>query len=161
MVEPRFEVFFSYISGIYRAIQSLRARFSKESGIQSVHVFWIHLLRRHPEGLTAAEIARLSQTTNSLVSREIKALVERKLIYTQEPSPRRRYAWKFRLTPGGQAIAEDIDRVAINVQTTVSLGISAQEMETFYSVLSRLYAGFSQIEAQNITGGNYERPNNR
>ena len=49
MQEERFEVFFQNISGLYRAVQRLRAQFAQMSGVSSVHLFWLYLLREYPE----------------------------------------------------------------------------------------------------------------
>ena len=45
MQEERFEVFFQNISGLYRAVQRLRAQFADAAGVSSVHLFWLYLLR--------------------------------------------------------------------------------------------------------------------
>ena len=47
MQEERFEVFFQNISGLYRAVQRLRAQFAQMSGVSSVHLFWLYLLREY------------------------------------------------------------------------------------------------------------------
>lgn len=60
MQEERFEVFFQNISGLYRAVQRLRAQFAQMSGVSSVHLFWLYLLREYPEGLAASRLAELS-----------------------------------------------------------------------------------------------------
>lgn len=54
MQEERFEVFFQNISGLYRAVQRLRAQFADAAGVSSVHLFWLYLLREYPEGLAAS-----------------------------------------------------------------------------------------------------------
>lgn len=54
MQEERFEVFFQNISGLYRAVQRLRAQFADAAGVSAVHLFWLYLLREYPEGLAAS-----------------------------------------------------------------------------------------------------------
>ena len=66
MQEERFEVFFQNISGLYRAVQRLRAQFAQMSGVSSVHLFWLYLLREYPEGLAASRLAELSNIDRSL-----------------------------------------------------------------------------------------------
>lgn len=73
MQEERFEVFFQNISGLYRAVQRLRAQFAQMSGVSSVHLFWLYLLREYPEGLAASRLAELSNIDRSLVSRQLQA----------------------------------------------------------------------------------------
>ena len=50
--QERFEEFSSLISGIYGSIQKLKARYTAQLGLKAVHVFWIYLLREHPEGMS-------------------------------------------------------------------------------------------------------------
>ena len=77
MQEERFEVFFQNISGLYRAVQRLRAQFADAAGVSSVHLFWLYLLREYPEGLAASRLAELSNIDRSLVSRQLKPLFAR------------------------------------------------------------------------------------
>ena len=84
MQEERFEVFFQNISGLYRAVQRLRAQFAQMSGVSSVHLFWLYLLREYPEGLAASRLAELSNIDRSLVSRQLKPLLARGLVQTGE-----------------------------------------------------------------------------
>lgn len=108
MQEERFEVFFQNISGLYRAVQRLRAQFAQMSGVSSVHLFWLYLLREYPEGLAASRLAELSNIDRSLVSRQLKPLLARGLVQTGEQTGKRRYGWKIRLTQEGIALAEEI-----------------------------------------------------
>ena len=61
MQEERFEVFFQNISGLYRAVQRLRAQFADAAGVSSVHLFWLYLLREYPEGLAAFQYRPLAR----------------------------------------------------------------------------------------------------
>lgn len=145
MREAHFEVFFGNISGIYRAIQKLRADFAEEEGVKSVHIFWIYLLHEHPEGLIASELAEMSRTARSLVSREISELVERNMVCARPQSERRRYAWKFFLTEDGTALAKRIDEAAMRIQRDISREIPAEDLTVFYRVLSELSGKFLGI----------------
>ena len=55
MESERFEQFSSLISGIYRDIQKLKAKWTEPLGMKAVHIFWVYLLKKHPEGLSASE----------------------------------------------------------------------------------------------------------
>lgn len=80
MEQERFEDFASAIAGLYRDIQRIKARYSQQLDVRSVHVFWLYLLLAHPQGLTASELARKGKSTRALVSREIQELTDRGLI---------------------------------------------------------------------------------
>ena len=75
MESERFEQFSSLISGIYRDIQKIKAKWTEPLGMKAVHIFWVYLLKKHPEGLSASELSRHSQSNRSLVSREIQELM--------------------------------------------------------------------------------------
>ena len=149
MQEERFEVFFQNISGLYRAVQRLRAQFAQMSGVSSVHLFWLYLLREYPEGLAASRLAELSNIDRSLVSRQLKPLLARGLVQTGK----RRYGWKIRLTQEGIALAEEIAAQALAIQNHAGRGVSAEELAVFYRVLGALNRNFSEIS---ISGGSHE-----
>ena len=153
MQEERFEVFFQNISGLYRAVQRLRAQFADAAGVSSVHLFWLYLLREYPEGLTASRLAELSNIDRSLVSRQLKPLLGRGLVCADGKTGKRRYGWKIRLTDSGRALAEQIAREALSIQNRAGRGILPEELVVFYRVLGALHQNFSSIS---ITGGTYE-----
>ena len=148
MQEERFEVFFQNISGLYRAVQRLRAQFAQMSGVSSVHLFWLYLLREYPEGLAASRLAELSN-----IERQLKPLLARGLVQTGEQTGKRRYGWKIRLTQEGIALAEEIAAQALAIQNHAGRGVSAEELAVFYRVLGALNRNFSEIS---ISGGSHE-----
>ena len=91
MKEERFEQFSALISGIYRDIQKLKTKWTEPLGMKSVHIFWVYLLKNHPEGLSASELSRHSQSNRSLVSREIQELINLGYVYAEETPKQRRY----------------------------------------------------------------------
>ncbi len=153
MQEERFEVFFQNISGLYRAVQRLRAQFADAAGVSSVHLFWLYLLREYPDGLSASRLAELSNIDRSLVSRQLKPILERGLVMTDGETGKRRYGWKIRLTGSGRALAEKIAQEALTIQNQAGRGILPEELAAFYRVLGALNQNFSSIS---ITGGTYE-----
>lgn len=138
MTEERFEVFSSLISSVYGSIQKIKAGYTQELELKSVHIFWLYLLRMHPEGMSASEIARAGKTNRSLVSREIDDLTARGVARVLSRGDHRRYGWKFVLTKEGKELADHIARIALNVQGTINAGINEEELLTFYSVLERI-----------------------
>lgn len=153
MQEERFEIFFQNIAGLYRSVQRLRAQFAETAGVGSVHLFWLYLLREHPEGLSASRLAELSRIDRSLVSRQVKPLLARGLVETSGETGKRRYGWKIRLTQEGKALAEKIAAEALAIQNLAGRGISPEELAVFYRVLSTLHQNFSTVS---IAGGTHE-----
>ena len=103
MQEERFEVFFQNISGLYRAVQRLRAQFADAAGVSSVHLFWLYLLREYPEGLAASRLAELSNIDRSLVSRQLKPLLGRGLVCCRAGSSARTGRRESGATAGSSA----------------------------------------------------------
>ncbi len=149
MKEERFEDFTTVISGIHRDIQKIKMKFTRQLGLKSVHMYWLYLLRVHPEGLSASELAELGKTNKALVSREIDELVDKGFIVTSEHTMRRRYGWKFQLTDAGKQMAETIAEVALKVQTLASGEIPEEDMITFYRVINILLNNFDNM-AENL-----------
>ena len=153
MQEERFEIFFQNISGLYRSVQRLRTQFAERAGVSSVALFWLYLLREYPEGLSASRLAELTRIDRSLVSRQLKPLLEQGLVETGGESGKRRYGWKIRLSESGGALAESIASEALAIQNAAGRGITPQDLAVFYRVLGSLNQNFDEIS---ISGGNHE-----
>lgn len=144
MEEERFEVFSTLISGIHGNIKKLKTRYMTQLGLKSVHIFWLYLLRAHPEGLSASQLAAAGKTNRSLVSRELSYLIEAKMIRIPQ-GERRRYGWKLTLTEKGAKVADNIASIARNVQNTVSRNIPKEDLTVFYRTLYTLNHNFEKL----------------
>ena len=139
MEDIRFEKFALLIDGVQKCIQKFKTNIAPALGVKSVHVLWIYELYIHPEGLTSAELAVRSNIDPSLISREL-ATLKRKGYITREVTPgKRNYNSRITLTDDGKALAKRIYDVAYDVQSRVGMGISPEEIATFYSVLEKLH----------------------
>lgn len=149
MEEKHFEVFYGTISSLYRNIQRIRLIYAEKFGIKSVQLFWIFLLREHPEGMIASELAQASQINRSLISREVKDLVDRGLVYYEKDS-NTQYARKIYLSKEGKKLAENIDEIAMSIQKGVSKEIPVEDMDVFYQVLSILNQRFNEWDDEEM-----------
>ena len=147
--QERFEEFSTLITSIHGNIQKLKARYNTQLGLKSVHVFWIYLLRTHPEGMSASELAAAAQSNRSLVSRGINELFDKGIVFTQENSSKRRYGWKLMLTDKGRQLADIISAIAADIQLTVSRDISEEDLVTFYRTLKILANSFDKLNQSN------------
>lgn len=148
MEAERFEQFSSLISGIYRDIQKLKAKWTEPLGLKAVHIFWVYLLKNHPEGLTASELSRHSQSNRSLVSREIQELIDMGYVQAGKPSGQRRYGQKLTLTPSGSEIAETISQASVEIQNKVNAGIPEEDLIVLYRTLGILMENFHHLTEQ-------------
>ena len=147
--QERFEEFSSLVSSIHGNMQKLKTRYTTQLDLKAVHIFWLYLLRRHPEGLSASELAAAGKSNRSLVSREIDELFDKGIIYTPDNSNKRRYGWKLMLTSKGQQLADVISAISTDIQNTVSRDISEDDLITFYRTLRILANNFSELNKNN------------
>ena len=157
--QERFEEFSSLISGVHGNIQKLKSHYRTQLGLKAVHVFWIYLLRMHPEGMSASELAAAGQSNRSLVSREIDYLFDKGIIVTQQNGAKRRYGWKLKLTSEGKQLADIILSVVTDIQNTVSRDIPEEDLITFYRTLRILADGLGKWNQKNTI--QIETPDNR
>ena len=147
--QERFEEFSSLISCVHGNIHKLKARYTTQLGLKAVHVFWLYLLRTHPEGMSASELAAAGQSNRSLVSREINDLFEKGLVFTQGNGDKRRYGGKLMLTSEGKRLANAIAAVVTDIQNTVSRDIPEEDLITLYRTLGILADGFKELNKDN------------
>ena len=148
-MEPeRFEQFNSLISGIYRDIQKLKAKWTAPLGMKSVHIFWVYLLKNHPEGLSATELSQHSQSNRSLVSREIQELIDLGYVYVDTNAKKNRYGQKFHLTETGREVADRIAAATRDIQSSVNAGIPEEDLITLYRTLGILMENFHRLTEQ-------------
>ena len=134
----RFEEFTTIISDIGKNVQKIKMAEIERFGLKSVHVLWLYQLAQYPGGLNASELARVSGTDRSLVSREIALLFEKEYVTDADCKESRHYNRRICLTESGKAVVEEIRRIAGSVQEKLDDGISEEEFRVFYRVLGLL-----------------------
>ena len=140
-----FERFTLLIDGIHKSIHKLKLDIAPTLGVKGVHIFWVYELSKHPDGLTATEIAASGRIDRSLVSREIETLKKGGYITSRGGSGARKYNERFYLTDMGKELSLRIANEIIKIQTAARQGINEDELETFYSVLGRIHGNFEEI----------------
>ena len=149
METERFEQFNALISGIYRDIQKIKNKWSEPLGMKAVHIFWVYLLKKHPEGLTASELSRYNQSNRSLISREIQELIDLGFV-TQKNTGSRRYGNKLTLTQSGHEVGQRIAEEALLIQNQVNTGIPESELIVFYRTFEVLMDNFHHLTEQTL-----------
>lgn len=150
MEAERFEQFSSLISGIYRDIQKLKSKWTEPLGMKAVHIFWVYLLKNHPDGLTASELSRHSQSNRSLVSREIQELIDLGYVTAQIKPHQRRYGQKLTLTGSGREMADRISAASLEIQNQVNAGIPREDLLVLYRTLGTLMDNFHKLTEQTL-----------
>ena len=147
-MEERFELLSQMVWGVHGNVQRLKAQIAQELGIKSAHVFLIYLLRKYPEGLTAAELGEMNRSTGGLISRETAELLESGVITVDKASERRRYGCKYLLTEQGRALSARISEFAMGVQNKVSANIAHEQLMQFYQTFGVLLQNFDDLTGQ-------------
>ena len=147
MEQERFFRFARLIDSVHKSVLRLRLDNAPSFGVKGVHVFWVYELSRHPEGLSAAELAQSSKIDRSLVSRELAALKKQGLVET-EANTRRSYNAKLHLTDLGRRAAADIKSTALAFQARAGEGITEEELSGFYVILEKLSRNLASLSEE-------------
>ena len=148
MERERFFQFTRMIDGVHKNILKLRLDNAPTFGVKGVHVFWVYELLKHPEGMSATELAASSQIDRSLISREIAALKKQGYIQAEETAGKRSYNTKLTLTESGKDAAERISALGLDIQNRVSGMIDEKELAIFYATLEKLYTNLEELAEQ-------------
>lgn len=135
MKENRFDIFSSSVLQVARSVQVLKSRKMAEYDLKGTNVLCLCVICRSEEkGLSATELSRECEIDKAQVSRCMKELIDKGLVYRNDQEGRR-YKQKYILTEKGIEVAKDMIRTADRVQAVLRKGISADELERFYKTL--------------------------
>ena len=146
----RFYKFCLLIDGIHKNIYKLKVDLAPYLGVKSVHIFWIYELLSHSDGLTAAELASRSMISRSLISREIEELRREGYICIEETAhgKRKNYNSRITLTQAGRNMANYISSLGVRIQQSADLGITEEELKSFYLTLEKLSTNLARISQE-------------
>ena len=151
MNSERFGKFVLLVDGIHKSIQKIKLKNSHSLGLKGVHTLWMYELLRHPDGMTASELAATSMIDRSLVSRELSELRDQQYITVEKDLDKRSYNTKISLTERGRTVALEVESIALEVQKNASRGISQEELESFYATLEKLNKNIAEIAEENCS----------
>lgn len=143
----RFEEFSYAVSSIYHNIQKIERDEMDKYGLKGPHAQYLVAMTRCPEGVTAAQLSELCDRDKAAVSRALSELEKRGLII-RELANDTAYRALLKLTETGSAAARFVCEKATQAVELAGKGLSDQERQIFYSVLSHIAANLHTI-AQN------------
>lgn len=132
----RFQSFVTGITECYKYIQRIKSAEMTELGLKGTHVMCLFFLRRHPEGLTAAQLCRLCAEDKAAISRTLATLQARGYIATGG----KKYRAALTLTPAGTQIAEQVDGLICQWVGVGGDGLTDEERAAFYRTLEHIAA---------------------
>ena len=129
----RFDQFVSGISLCYKHIQRIKNLEMTEFGLKGTQVMCIFYLKRHPEGLTSAQLVNLCQEDKAAVSRTLSELSEGGYVESAEGA--KRYRAPMRLSEKGLAVAAKVDELVADWVAVGGAGLTEAERIAFYHAL--------------------------
>ena len=110
----RFELFLSGIHSIYRNIQQIKSAEMEELGLKGTHFLCLYYLHKSEIPLTPVQLSKKCLLDKAAISRIIKQLIEKNLVFYEETTEKRRYRNALSLTSKGKQITEVfMDRINV------------------------------------------------
>jgi DNA-binding MarR family transcriptional regulator len=136
-MKERFDRFTSSITTVYQNLQKMKMEEMKQYGLRSGHVDCLHILIEHPEGLTAKDIAQLSDLDKAAVSRYMNQMEEMAFAYVDE-SDEKIYRRKWFLSDKGMQAAQQMDAKIADAVSTIGHSLTEEERTAFYEMLNKV-----------------------
>lgn len=151
----RFEQFSSVISGIQRDIQRLERDEMVQYGYKGAYAQYLVVLRRSPEGLTAAQLCEICDKDKAAVSR-ISAEMAEKGLLLRDCAGGSRYRALLKLTARGREAADHVCRKARAAVAAAGSSLTDEERDAFYRALTSIASGLQALCREGIPSGNTE-----
>ncbi len=138
MSTERFMTFYQTNERILKNIKRIASPVMQSYGLRSVHTACFLALRNNPEGLTVTEISKECFMDKALSSRIVKELVSGDYIVSASESGEKNYNKRYILTAKSRKIMLELNCMIGNYVSEAGQNIRAQDLDTFYRVLSEL-----------------------
>ncbi len=139
MEETRFEDFVGIISALNKEIQRIKNAEAHRLGFRGADVMCLYYLVKHPDGLTAAELARMVDVSRAAVSRTVAHLAEEGFVEVggsdEEAS---RYRAPIRLTEKGYEAARPLDDIIHRVLDEAGGELALRQRMQMYDSLNHI-----------------------
>ena len=140
MIEDRFEDFVGLVTAIEKEIQRIKTAELSRFGLRASDLMCVYTLERHPEGMTAADLARVTSVDRAAVSRVLARLEAEGIVEVgEEGSGGGRYRAPIRLTDKGAAIMLEVDDIIRGVVEQAGSGLTEERREAMYDSLNSVY----------------------
>lgn len=140
----RFEAFAGSVVELNRCLQRIKDIEMRKLGLRAGHAMCLYYLGQHEDGLTAAELTDLCREDKAAVSRCVKELMEKELLYGRVPENKRSYRTKLRLTDRGREL---VDRIQDRIEQALfsgGSGLTDAQRETFYDSMEKILCNLSR-----------------
>ena len=145
----RFERFSFAILEVYRHWHTIAAEEMGAYGLKGAHATYLLAISRHEEGITASRLCELCGKDKSDVSRMV-AIMEKKGLVRKESVHQKGYGGRLKLTPSGEAAAEQVRRRAALAVELAGKDLTEEKRQIFYEVLEQIAANLRVISKEGL-----------
>ncbi len=140
MGETRFEDFVGIISALNKEIQRIKTAEAKRLGFRGSDVMCLYYLVKHPDGLTASELARVVDVSRAAMSRTIAHLAEDGFVEVGDADDEdaSRYRAPVRLTEKGHEAARPLDDIIHRVLDEAGGELAMRQRLQMYDSLNHI-----------------------
>ena len=122
-----FEGFVGTVDAITKDIQRIKNAEMQRFGLRGTDVMCLYYLRQNPDGIPAAELARLVGVVRASVSRTVSWLEDGGFVETRLSAGASRYRAPIVLTDKGARVTAEVDQSINDVVEAASKGISESD----------------------------------
>ena len=143
-----FERFVAYTllhEEIGKNIQRIKTEYMQRFGLRSGDALFLAILARHPEGLTAAALARECGVDKAVISRALPTLLSSGAVtYGDGMAEKHAYRARLCLSERGREIVAEMRTYSVTAVKSASTGISPEDLAVFYRVLRTINQNLTQ-----------------
>ncbi|MBQ4353498.1 MAG: hypothetical protein IJC71_01250 [Clostridia bacterium] len=123
---------------ILKNIQKYKNEQLSAFGLRSMHLMFLYCLSRAENGMTPGELAKSCSVDKAFISRITAELKTLGYVHDGEDAGSRHYKKLLSLTEAGQRVMQCVNTMIEEAVEKISAGISPEQLETFYAVLSHM-----------------------
>ncbi|MBQ8341913.1 MAG: MarR family transcriptional regulator [Clostridia bacterium] len=136
MRNNRFEVFSPTLLQLIKTVQNIKSRKLAEYDLKGTNALCLfEILDSGEQGLSATELARRCDIDKAQVSRCMKELADKNMIF-RDNADGRKYKQKYHLTEAGSVAAKDLYDTSLRVKNAVKKNLTAQDTDEFYRIMN-------------------------
>ena len=132
----RFVAFTLLHDEIGKSLQKIKTEYMCRFGLRSSDALFLAILCSHPEGLTAAALAKACGVDRAVISRALPDLLASGAVsYAEGQASSRGYRARLLLTERGKQVITEMTELSALVVGEASKEVPAEDLATFYRVL--------------------------
>ena len=144
MDKDRFLLFSSRINDAQKSISRIKQKKMEHYGLGGAHVLCICQLDEHPKGLTKTELVKRCGVDKAQISRVISDVLEKN--YVTVSNPQASYRQKYILTEHGVAVAAEMKKTILDINSFVSESIPQADIDVFYNTFDTICEQLNKAE---------------